>query len=118
MGQLSVIHELPRVGPLFTAFQDQERAMANQSEKSRTFKLHWGSGIIAEEAAHDSEHHRPTIQLLEFEDGSISVRFCYYSGNGRFQRSPLIVGESDIDGLRGALENTPRLKELLTRLAG
>lgn len=92
--------------------------MANQSEKSRTFNLHWGSGIIAEEAAYDGEHHRPTIQLLEFEDGSISVRFCYYSGNGRFQRSPLIVGESDIDGLRGALENTPRLKELLTRLAG
>ena len=91
---------------------------APQSEKLRAFNLHWGSGIIAEEAAYDGEHHRPTIQLLEFEDGSISVRFCYYSGNGRFQRSPLIVGESDIDGLRGALENTPRLKELLTRLTG
>ena len=92
--------------------------MADQTEKPRTFNLHWGSGIIAEEAIHDGEHHRPTIQLMEFDDGSLSIRFCHYSHSGRFQRSPLIVGESDIDGLREALANTPRLKELLTRLAG
>ncbi|MDP6453079.1 MAG: hypothetical protein QF898_07200 [SAR202 cluster bacterium] len=92
--------------------------MSDRTEKPKTFNLHWGSGIIAEEAIVDSEHHRPTIQLLDFDDGSLSIRFCHYSHNGRFQRSPLIVEESDIDGLREALENTPRLKELLTRLAG
>jgi hypothetical protein len=53
---------------------------------------------------------------MEFDDGSLSIRFCHYSHDGRFQRSPLIVGESEIDGLREALDNTPRLKELLIRL--
>jgi hypothetical protein len=74
--------------------------MTDQPEKPKTFNMHWGSGIIAEEAIHDGEHHRPTIQLMEFDDGSLSIRFCHYSHNGRFQRSPLIVGESEIDGLR------------------
>ena len=92
--------------------------MANQSDKSRTFNLHWGSGIIAEEAAYDGEHHRPTIQLLEFEDGSISVRFCYYDRASRFQRSPLIVGDDEVAGLQNALERTPRLRSLLKQMVG
>jgi len=100
----------------FSRLQPQERPMSDQPEKPKTFNMHWGSGIIAEEAIHDGEHHRPTIQLMEFDDGSLSIRFCHYSHNGRFQRSPLIVGESEIDGLREALDNTPRLKELLIRL--
>jgi hypothetical protein len=35
-----------------------------------------------------------------------------------FQRSPLMLGEDDIDGLREALAATPRLHNLLKRLAG
>jgi hypothetical protein len=100
----------------FSRLQSQEHTMTDQPEKPKTFNMHWGSGIIAEEAIHDGEHHRPTIQLMEFDDGSLSIQFCHYSHNGRFQRSPLIVGESEIDDLRAALDNTPRLKELLIRL--
>jgi len=89
--------------------------------KSRTtprpFDLHWGRGVIAEEATYSGEHHEPALQLLEFEDGSLSIRFCYYDHAGRFQRSPLVVSNAEIDGLRQALVNTPRLRGLLKELA-
>lgn len=82
----------------------------------RPFALHWGSGLIAEEAPFSGEHHEPAIQLLRFDDGSESVRFCYYDHAGRFQRSPLIVAGADIGGLRKALAGTPRLKQLLREM--
>ena len=82
----------------------------------RTFSLHWGKGLIVEEATYVGEHHRPALQLLEFEDGSLSVRFCYYSHERRFQRSPLIVGREEVDGLREALAETPRLRALLAEM--
>jgi hypothetical protein len=82
--------------------------------------MHWGSGQIAEEASFAAEYHEPTIQLLEYTDGeaagSVSIRFCYYSIDGRFQRSPLMLGEEEIEGLREALERAPRLRALLQRL--
>ncbi|HJO80819.1 MAG: hypothetical protein QGG34_11205 [SAR202 cluster bacterium] len=92
--------------------------MTHDGSKRRQFQLHWGSGTIAEEAKHEGVRHLPTIQLLEFEDGSVSLRFCHYSHSGRFQRSPLIVDEADINGLKEALEDTPRLKSLMERLVG
>lgn len=79
----------------------------------RPFAVHWGKGQIVEEASYDGEHHRPCIQLLEFEDGSFSIRLCYYNHEGRFQRSPLMVGEDGFAGLREALTETPRLTSLL-----
>jgi hypothetical protein len=82
----------------------------------RPFDLHWGRGVIAEEATYVAEHHEPAIQLLEFEDGSLSVRFCYYDHAGRFQRSPLVVGKDDIEGMRNALAKTLRLRELLKEM--
>ena len=84
----------------------------------RPFDLHWGRGVIAEEATYTGEHHEPSIQLLEFEDGSLSVRFCYYDHAGRFQRSPLIVGKREIEAMGKALESTPRLRELLQEMVG
>ncbi|MCH8206053.1 MAG: hypothetical protein IH956_03515 [Chloroflexi bacterium] len=84
----------------------------------RPFSLHWGGGLIVEEASHVGEHHRPALQLLEFEDGSLSVRFCYYDHAGRFQRSPLILGRDDVSGLRDALAETPRLRSVLAQLTG
>ncbi len=84
----------------------------------RPFSLHWGDGYIVEEATYAGEHHEPTVQLLEFEDGAVSIRFCYYDHAGRFQRSPLMVSADEVAGLRDALKNTPRLKALLGDLAG
>ncbi len=84
----------------------------------RPFELHWGSGRIVEEATYTGEHHQPSLQLLEFDDGSLCVRFCYYDHAGRFQRAPLIVSKGEMDGLRRALAETPRLRSLLKEMLG
>ena len=86
----------------------------------RPFTYHWGSGQIVEEAAYTGQHHEPAVQLLEYDEGEAaggwSIRFCFYSREGRFQRSPLVVGDDELDGLRAALQHTPRLRALLKRL--
>ena len=100
---------------------DDPRNLVERARRvPRDFTLHWGTGQIAEEASISGEYHEPCFQLLEYTEGpaagSLSIRFCYYSHDGRFQRSPLIVGEEDIAGLREALKRTPRLRSILSRL--
>lgn len=94
--------------------------MKRERKLPRPFEMPWGSGEIVEEASAECEHHEPTIQLLEYGDaehaGALTIRFCSYSLDGRFQRSPLMVGEGDIDALRAALARTPRLRALLRKL--
>ncbi len=96
--------------------------MRSAPGKPKTFALHWGSGIIAEEAQFTARYHRPTIQLLEFTEGEAAgtceIRFCHYDHHGRFQRSPLIIDESDLPALKRALKATPRLRRMLAKLAG
>jgi hypothetical protein len=91
---------------------------AKSSEK--TFSLHWGSGVIEEEAQFVTPYHRPTIQLLKFTEGeakgSHALRFCHYDHHGRFQRSPLIIDAATLADLRKALAQTPKLRKLLARL--
>lgn len=86
----------------------------------RPFNYHWGSGQITEEASYTGQHHEPVIQLLEYDEPeqavAWSIRFCFYSGSGRFQRSPLVIGDDELQGLRAALRRTPRLRKLLKRL--
>ncbi len=94
--------------------------MATTRKLPRPFEMPWGRGEIVEEAGYAGEHHEPAIQLLAYTDGEaaggVSVRFCTYTHGGRFQRSPLMLSEEDIDGLRVALSATPRLQALLRRL--
>jgi hypothetical protein len=99
----------------------KSRAVAKAARRvPRPFTMHWGGGEIVEEASYTGPHHEPTIQLMEYRDGeaagSVSVRFCYYSHDGRFQRGALMVDEETIAGLREALRKTPRLRALLRRL--
>ena len=82
----------------------------------RPVAMHWGQGAVVEEASAIGEYHEPAIQLIRFDDGSRTVRFCYYSLDGRFQRSPLMLGEGEMEGLRAALADCPHLKTLLRRL--
>ncbi|OGO50338.1 MAG: hypothetical protein A2148_06660 [Chloroflexi bacterium RBG_16_68_14] len=86
----------------------------------RPFSYHWGNGRVVEEASYTGRHHEPAIQLLEYDDGeaagSWSIRFCFYNKEGRFQRSPLVVSEDELEGLRATLAQTPRLRALLRRL--
>ena len=94
--------------------------MAKERKLPRPFEMHWGSGEIIEEAAATGEWHEPAIQLLEYSEGdatgTITLRFCSYNLEGRFQRSPLMLDTAELDGLRQALKSTPRLQEILRRL--
>ena len=88
----------------------------------RPFTMHWGAGQIVEEATFEGEHHVPAIQLMEYSDGeaagTVSIRFAHFNPRGQFQRSPLMIGEAEIDALRDAVARTPRLQALLLRIAG
>ena len=88
----------------------------------KTFSLHWGSGVVAEEVQIETPYHRPTIQLLKFTagkaKGTYEIRFCTYDHRGRFQRMPLIVDARDLAPLRSALKTAPRLRRLLKQLLG
>jgi hypothetical protein len=86
-------------------------------EVPRPFKFHWGGGQIIEEASFTGKYTEPSIQLLAYDGGGYGVRFCYYNLGGRFQRSPMMIdGEDTFEGLRRALEETPKLRDLLRKL--
>ena len=92
---------------------------ANQKNE-KTFAFHWGSGVVAEEAQVETPYDRPTIQLLKYTEGEAAggatIRFCHYSHEGRFRRSPLMLSEDAIHDMRQALDATPELRALLCRL--
>lgn len=94
--------------------------MTEMGRVPRPFTMHWGGGQITEEARFRSTHHVPAIQLMEYSDGEVagswSIRFCAFSHRGAFQRSPLMLNEQDIEPMREALKQTPRLREILRRL--
>ena len=90
--------------------------MATTSRRlPRPFTMPWGKGLITQEVLVVQEHWEPTIQLMEYEDGSIALRFCTYN-RGRFNRNPMILGEEDIAEFRRGLEQAPRIKAFLGRL--
>jgi hypothetical protein len=102
------------------------RATRKQSEQKRgrevprPFAFHWGGGQIVEEASYIGQHTEIAIQLLEYDGrpGSYGIRFCYYNLDGRFQRSPMMIdSENSFEGLRAALKDTPKLREMLGKLA-
>jgi len=81
----------------------------------RPFDLHWGKGVIAEEASTVTPFHEPTIQLLAFEDGSKSLRFCVYHGSS-FSRMPLIMAEEHLATLAKEVKKNPQIRKLLKKL--
>jgi hypothetical protein len=89
-------------------------------KKQKRFSLHWGSGVVAEEAQSETAFHRPTIQLLEFTEGEVAgshaIRFCFYDKRGRFARDPLVLSEADLPALAEALKAAPVLREKLMGL--
>ena len=83
----------------------------------RPFEMHWGSGFIVEEASVDTPYAEPTVQLLEYEDGSQALRFCYYHGT-RFGRGSMMVGEEFLESFADGLRDAPRIRALLQRMVG
>ncbi len=94
------------------------KATAKTRPVPRPFSMPWGKGEIVEEATCVARYHEPAIQLLRYEDGSESIRFCHYDHAGRFQRSPLMIGSEAIADLRASLARTPRLHAQLAKLVG
>jgi hypothetical protein len=99
----------------------EEGCLAGKPKQAeKTFSLHWGSGVIEEEAQCATAYHQPTIQLLKFTEGeakgAYALRFCHYDHRGRFQRAPLIVDATDLAKLKTALKATPKLRKLLGKL--
>ena len=64
----------------------------------------------------------PSFQLLKYTEGQSkgthSIRFCYYSHDGRFQRSPLMMSDAEIEAMRTELRRTPEIRALLKRMVG
>lgn len=83
----------------------------------RPFEMHWGRGSVVEEASAITEYAEPTVQLLEFEDGSQTLRFCYYHGS-RFGRGPMMLSKEHLDEFAASLEEAPRIRDLLRRMLG
>ncbi len=81
----------------------------------RPFAMPWGKGHITEEAQVVRDHWEPTIQLLEYEDGSSSLRFCFYS-RCRFNRNPMMLAEGDLDDMAAELKKSPKMRAMLKKL--
>ncbi len=86
-------------------------------EVPRPFKMPWGRGEIVEEVSVRAPHWEPTIQLMEYEDGSRALRFCYYS-EGRFGRGPMMLGEKDLGGMAEAIGRSKHIRRLMQKMAG
>jgi hypothetical protein len=82
----------------------------------RPFEFPWGKGLIVEEVAWRGRHHEPAIQLLRFDDGLEVLRFASYTLQGRFERSPMLAGHDEIDGLRQSIDEAPIVAQLIRRL--
>jgi len=89
--------------------------MKKKEFRKRRFKLHWGGGWITEEARSITRYHEPSIQLLSFDSGLNSLRFCYYH-DGVFQGGPLILSESHLAALRREIRKNKRLHALMKKL--
>lgn len=77
----------------------------------------WGEGEIVEETFLPAPEPaaEPCLQLIRFPNGRYGIRFAHYHGR-RWGRDPLVVTEEDLEDLRDALAETPRLRALLSRL--
>jgi hypothetical protein len=87
-----------------------------RSTLPRPVTMPWGKGQVVEEVASEDEHKESVIQLIEWEGGGESLRFCQYWPDGRFQRQPLMVGVDGLPALRKALKANKRLHALVRQL--
>jgi hypothetical protein len=91
--------------------------MGKPRKLPRPFTMPWGNGEVVEEVGVDTEHNELVIQLLRYDDfPEASLRFCQYWPDGRFQRQPMMLSESEIPALRRAIADAPAIRDLLRRL--
>ena len=91
--------------------------MGKPRKVPRPFTMPWGGGRVVEEVGVDTEYNELVIQLLRYDEiEGDTVRFCQYYLDGRFQRQPMMLHEDNIEAMRAALHQSPRLRELLKAL--
>ncbi len=91
--------------------------MAKERKIPRKFSMPWGNGQVVQEVGVETEYNELVIQLLRYDDfPGDTLRFCQYWLDGRFQRQPMMIGESDIDRMRTALRKAPEIRDLLKKL--
>ncbi len=86
----------------------------------RPFSFEWGKGQVVEEASLkiQMEDHgwEPAIQLLQFEDGSETLRFCVFHGR-QFSRMPLLTSPDELIALFKEASKHPRISTHLKKSA-
>lgn len=79
----------------------------------RPFSFEWGKGEVIEEASvkvqFNDHSWEPTIQLLRFEDGSETLRFCVFHGK-QFSRMPLLISPDELSALMLSATKQPRIR--------
>ena len=77
----------------------------------------WGSATLVEELSvpqrAGEKRFSTIVQLLENERGELLLRFAYSTG-GTARRGPVTLRGRDLERLRAALAEHPRLAEVLT----
>ena len=76
----------------------------------------WGRGHVVDEVSSPDEYKEAVIQLIEWEGGGETLRFCQYWPDGRFQRQPMMIGVEDLSAMRAALRSNDRLFRLVRQL--
>jgi hypothetical protein len=89
-------------------------------ELPRRFKLHWGEGLVTEEASircelPDEDSWEPTIQILKFENGEEELRFCVYDGKRLTRWWPLLYREALV-ALGKQVKKNPGIERMLSYL--
>ncbi len=84
----------------------------------RPFAFEWAKGNVIEEASircklqdHSWE---PTLQLLRYDDGEETLRFCVLHGK-RFSRSPLLISPLELAALLYEAAKQPRMRAHLKK---
>lgn len=94
-------------------------SVATKRNLPRPFAFHWGSGYIVEEVSVKSGFEdstaEPTIQLLEYKDGTEQLRFCVYHKT-RFSRMPLLLSPEELKALGKEMKGNARIRRLLQNL--
>ena len=89
---------------------------ATKRKLPRPFAFYWGGGNIVEEVSiktgEEGDSAEPTIQLLEYKDGTEQLRFCVYHKT-RFTRMPLLLSKDEIKALSKEVRGQSRIRKML-----
>jgi len=102
-----------------SAGNSRKISAATKRKIPRPFAFEWGGGFIVEEVSVktglEGNTAEPTIQLLEYKDGSEQLRFCVYHKT-RFSRMPLLLSKEEIMALSKEVRENSRIRKLLQSL--